>query len=821
MKKILTIMLLLFATCSYAQNEVRLVVSGEGKDKKEATLKALMNALGQTYETFVSADTTKLNQLTSLDNNNLLLHGNIQKYECVTESKLFNGKTSVTLSVTISLDELVSYVENRGGTAELKGGLLAMNIKKMQFEKQAEEKAIDALCQQLETVLPTLFDYEIQLEEPRLANGKTRIYFKVFASMNENMMSFCDKLINTLKYLSLTKEDVTKYKEINNDIYYLDLEELLSYYYIRQCEKLIKKHDFIIHSNTSLPTNYQYQNSFGCNNFYYKDEIEPWFSLIYIWPSLSFWEKEDIKEGCEIIQRKLHNLRVDIQHVGLNVRDTSFSCDYCVEEIIKQIKGSSSTFAPELSTWISFWTKGTMLFPLRSIKSINLIKSLSEKWNQQLYAVEIKDGIGTATPKSIRPIKCFSEDSMYYHILKGWKEYPEYEEDKPTLHMFWKGSNLIDELKIIYGDLSYDLEELSKVSNITVNPIIPVEIAEQNHRIAVFSVYNDTLQQAVNDYNLTLKKYPYDYSEKNIDCTLSFELSDNEIALRDSLHALLQTIEERKNELHLRYRKDSLEFLRLNDSLQERIDDANQRLLEYPYNLKKCVLKDSLSVTLFGKTEELTSQLHTKVEMLQKLVEQTEKEVYNETKRNNPQRFVEITFSIEPSLKKKADSAYVECRCQYNNRLSFDMAFIDSKLQICDCRDKEYQEKSYLYHNREEFNQSYNQEERLYSKEVEERKKMMDDKNTIEELLRNNKQWNLKRAKVSSNEDVKSLVSKIDGHKGKYFYSDIIDMVFDLNEKLSKEWMKNGSYFKSKIEMYESWIGEEYDKLLKTKKKES
>lgn len=820
MKKILTIMLLLFAACSYAQNDVRLVVSGEGKDKKDATLKALMNALEQTYETFVSVDTTKLNQLTALDNDNLFLHGNIQKYECVNESKLINGKTSVTLSVTISLDELVSYVENKGGTAELKGGLLAMNIKKMQFEKQAEEKAIDALCRQLEPMLPTLFEYKLQLDEPRLSNGKTQIDFKVLASMNENMMIFCDKLINTLKYLSLTKEDVTKYEEINNDIYYLDLEELLIYYYIRQCEKLIKKHNFII-DTTYQNTSYQYQNSFGCNNSYYKDEIEPWFSLIYTWPSQSFWEKEDVKEECEIIQRKHDNLIADIQHIGLKVSHTRFSCDYCVKEIVQQINSSSSMFAPELSTLFSLWTKGTMLFPLRSIKSINLIKTLFQKWNQQLYAIEIKDGIETATPMDIRPQKCFSEDSMYYHVFKGWKEYPQHEKDNPTLHMFWKGSNLINKLKIIYGDLSYDLEDLQKVSNITVNPIVPVEIAEQNRRMAVFSNYNDTLQQAVNDYNLILKKYPYDYSENSIDYTLSFELSDNETALRDTLHSLIQTIEERRIELQTRYRKDSLEFLQLNNSLQERIDEANQRLLEYPYNLKKRVLKDSLSITLFGKAEELTSQLHTKVGMLQNMVEQTQKEVYDEIKKNNPQRFVEIYFSVEPNKRKIADSAYVECRCQYNNRLSFDMAFIDSKLQICDCRDKEYQEKSYLYHNKEEFNQSYNQEELLYNKEVEERKKMMDDKNMIEEILHNNKQWNLKRAKVSSNEDVKSLVSKINNHQGKCFYSDIIDMVFDLNEKLAKEWVKNGSYFKSKIEMYESWIGEEYDKLLKTKKKES
>lgn len=830
MKKILTIMLLLFATCSYAQNEVRLVVSGEGKDKNDATHKALKKAIEETFEAFVSADTTKLNQLTALDNDNLFLHGNIQKYECVNESKLINGKTSVTLSVTISLDELVSYVENKGGTAELKGGLLAMNIKKMQFEKQAEEKAIDALCRQLEPILPTLFEYKLQLEEPRLSNGKTQIDFKVFASMNENWIAFCDKLINTLKYLSLTKEDVTKYEEINNEIYYLDLAEPLSDYYYFNFNRLIKQHGFVVR-----PHDY---SGFRCERN--KDLVSGAFELTCLIPPLSSSDEEYIKNECEVVQKKYNALNDDIKKItGLQVdKAYGFRCWECIEETLKEIKkmeNSPTKSDPVLESDFDYQLNGNMLFHLRSKKSIELIQNLFDKWNQQLYAVEINDDLKrNQSHIEVNAVSRYGQDSLYYHLFKGWKEYPEYEEDKPTLYSFWDGVQLLDVFTmtyyfdnsglskpIIWGSLSYDLEELQKVSNITVNPIVPVEVAEQKHRMAVFSNYNDSLQQAVNDYNLVLKKYPYDYSENSIDYTLSFELSDNETALRDTLHSLIQTIEKRRIELQTRYRKDSLEFLQLNNSLQERIEEANQRLLEYPYNLKKRVLKDSLSITLFGKAEELTSQLHTKVGMLQNMVEQTQKEVYDEIKKNNPQRFVEIYFSVEPNKRKIADSAYVECRCQYNNRLSFDMAFIDSKLQICDCRDKEYQEKSYLYHNKEEFNQSYNQEELLYNKEVEERKKMMDDKNMIEEILHNNKQWNLKRAKVSSNEDVKSLVSKINNHQGKCFYSDIIDIVFDLNEKLAKEWVKNGSYFKSKIEMYESWIGEEYDKLLKTKKKES
>ena len=208
MKKLMTIVALCMATCTlWAQNEVSLVVSGEGKDKEEATLKALRSAIEQAYGTFVSANTTVLNDQLVADEIVSLSSGNIQKYEYVSETKMPDGSIFVTLSATVSIDKLVSFAESKGMEAELKGSLFAMNIKKMEFDKQAEEKAVENLCKQLEEMLPTLFDYEIILGEPRLKDERVIINTKIEVSVNGNFDQFIRYLIRNLSFISLSSNE--------------------------------------------------------------------------------------------------------------------------------------------------------------------------------------------------------------------------------------------------------------------------------------------------------------------------------------------------------------------------------------------------------------------------------------------------------------------------------------------------------------------------------------------------------------------------------------------------------------------------------------
>ena len=344
------------------------------------------------------------------------------------------------------------------------------------------------------------------------------------------------------------------------------------------------------------------------------------------------------------------------------------------------------------------------------------------------------------------------------------------------------------------------------------------EIRRKND--SIFNAANNKLQNEIADYHSLLKRTPYNYKENSLSLSIpKFLIGENQ-RLTDTLKILIDSVNILMSQLEERYKKDSLEFRQMSQSLQDKIDEANVQFLQYPYNVQKRTLKDSLSISLFGKTEELAKELHAKVDALPKMQEQAEKEVYEKLIAEDPQRFTEIYFTQNPSKKQEADKLYIECRCKYKERLAFDMAFIHDTLTDCDCREKEYQIVSEFFHSREDFDQMYSQEELTYKIRLNKLKSMMADKKAIEETLFNSKQLNFKKSMLTSNEELKSVVNRINEHKGKYYYADVIDVVFKHNDKLTKEWEKNGRYFKSKAEMFEYWISEEYDKVLKARKKE-
>lgn len=248
MKRIITIVALFMATSSLlAQNEVSLVVSGEGKDKNEATFNALRSAIEQVCGTFISANTNILNDRMVSDEVVSLSSGNIKSYKYISENKQPNGNVYVTVKATVSVDKLTTFCESKGMTAELKGGLFAMNIKKMEFDKLAEEKAVKNLCTQLKTMLPTLFNYEIKVEEPQLySHGDIpklfnkhskelyKVSFTITAIPNENFNTFFKTLFNTLFEISLTADRVVDYKKTNTPVYPISLvdpvhEELIRF----------------------------------------------------------------------------------------------------------------------------------------------------------------------------------------------------------------------------------------------------------------------------------------------------------------------------------------------------------------------------------------------------------------------------------------------------------------------------------------------------------------------------------------------------------------------------------------------------------------
>lgn len=831
-KYLFWIVLFMTSWTAWAQNDVSLVVSGEGKDKNEATFNALRSAIEQVCGTFISTNTTILDDRLVSDEVVSLSSGNIKNFEYVTESMLPNGNTLVTLQAVVSVDHLTSFCESKGMTAELKGAAFAMNIKKMEFDKIAEEKAVENLCDQLESMLPTLFDYKIEVDEPRIVSKedarnlrierKDEIYevpFRINVIGNDNLYTFCYMMAKTLAAIGLDSVEYNKYRQMNREVHDFRKSQIVLKMALTNMLKEIYK--TIPNTYNEIPSHHiEYEryikyddlfvsvedifNAFFGNKYFYDEES--WVRVIrgpFLLRSANSIDR--IEKMYNKFERNLFNFVISdgLKDIEIYVDKDSITTDryekYC-------------------SCWpIWFVTDilNTSCYNLESSKeqhccfsSVNAIRCYV---NAKMLSYNIFDEV----------VLYVKDNNIFGKNFKFWSDFDrkEYVEYPPIYET------------TIEAVLYYSLDEISKINNIKVknaddftsiqepqtNQPQAKNIQETNSK---YTLYNDTLQHAVNNYNFLLKRYPYDYQEKSLSYTLPQELSEQENLLHDTLQILLIEIREKTEQLIAQYKKDSLEYQQENNLYQKKVDEVNQDLLAYPYNLDKRIISDSLPMNLFGKSEDLIEEMKRRIRALPEKQQQIEQEVYVETRTNQPQRFVSIFFSLPFNNKSEADSLYIECRCNFADRLAFDLAYIDKSVTSCNCRQAKYDEVGSLFHSREEFDQSYNQQEAEFNLEIADRKTKMIAKNNIRITLQNSKQLNFKKALSTSNEELKSLVNKINYLKGKYYYDDAIELVYIYNDRLMKEWEKNGTYFKSKTEMYEYYIGEDYDKVLKQRKKE-
>lgn len=234
------------------QDEVILTVSADGTTKEEAVKVALRSAIEQAYGTFVSANTTLLNDELVKDEIVTISSGNIKEYKEVSIANLPSGKIFVTLRAVVSVSKLISYAQHKGAKVEFAGATFAMNMKMKELNKKNEAIAWDNLLQKLNQLLLNSFDYQLQIGNPTLGNkrlsrlpmdeqmvlrnslGLTNEYLRylrkkdnktalpagsyynlplyVRIKCNENMRIAMDLIVNTLQQLSLTENEIREYE---------------------------------------------------------------------------------------------------------------------------------------------------------------------------------------------------------------------------------------------------------------------------------------------------------------------------------------------------------------------------------------------------------------------------------------------------------------------------------------------------------------------------------------------------------------------------------------------------------------------------------
>lgn len=180
MKRIFVIAVLLLASLGlYAQtqDDITLVVSGQGSTKEEATANALRSAIEQAYGVFVSANTQILNDDVVKDEIATVASGNVKSYEELSCMTMADGSMSVTLSATVSISNLITYAKSHGSSAEFAGQTFAMNMKMRKLNTENEYKALLALKEQVAMLARHCFDYEIEkVNEPTVTWLSNQFY---------------------------------------------------------------------------------------------------------------------------------------------------------------------------------------------------------------------------------------------------------------------------------------------------------------------------------------------------------------------------------------------------------------------------------------------------------------------------------------------------------------------------------------------------------------------------------------------------------------------------------------------------------------------
>ena len=205
-------------------NTVTLVTSGSGANEDEATRNALRNALEQAYGTFVSSNTTVVNDELVGDVVSSVSSGDVMGYEVISNLNTPGG-VSVSVKAVVSIGNLVSFATSHGMTAELAGNTFLMNRNLARLNKENERTALRNLVDQLSIIVSKgMYDYSVEVAQPRTNSAIIRsaayaIDIKVNAKPNANYNLFWETIDRTLSSLSMSQTESANYKTLEMNTY--------------------------------------------------------------------------------------------------------------------------------------------------------------------------------------------------------------------------------------------------------------------------------------------------------------------------------------------------------------------------------------------------------------------------------------------------------------------------------------------------------------------------------------------------------------------------------------------------------------------------
>lgn len=204
------------------------VASGTGRNEEQARKQAEINAIVSTIGSFVSQETTVINDKLIQDKIAEISSGTITKTEIV---KPFDGK-SMTIRATVSVSEVMSFCKKNGIGTTVNGSGIYTEIERMGNNQDGEETALEGLSKKLESMLKQCFDYKVIASDPsfeKTGNSRSNqrissrdniiIPLKVEVYTNANIKIVFDEIKKTFKGISMSRSEMEMYKKLGKRFY--------------------------------------------------------------------------------------------------------------------------------------------------------------------------------------------------------------------------------------------------------------------------------------------------------------------------------------------------------------------------------------------------------------------------------------------------------------------------------------------------------------------------------------------------------------------------------------------------------------------------
>lgn len=321
---------------------------------------------------------------------------------------------------------------------------------------------------------------------------------------------------------------------------------------------------------------------------------------------------------------------------------------------------------------------------------------------------------------------------------------------------------------------------------------------------------NRDLERETSDINLRL-------SAISKDCHLEIPVP----AVKDEASTNVQTIQEAYNQAHQYLEnmfKNCKDYAILYDSLM-------RQLKQHPYydgtklRAKIPVLdpKDPQTATIAS-----LNKLN-KAELIADYNDYANGHMEQNLKINHPDKYIAGYIVIHPEKKETIEKLFLDYRCEATKtQYKYIVAYIETGKIARTCRQSQWTSYSQLFDSQEEFDKLYDEaiSDSNFKYEILRRENAFQKLSELKSYVANHsKKINLSNINKKPSEETSEVVKILRTLKSTHFYDRAVSYLISALPKIQKEYEKNGQYFKSEIEFFETYTSDSYSQILKANKK--